>query len=249
MLQYSRVLTITVSLAAVALPAHAMQQTALSPEEVVRRAAAGEDKLKAAERGYSYRQEITVRTFGEGNSITAQMRRVSNHTFDDLGNRVERIIEFPPSRLTLMLGVMKPDFKSLVGVDPFFLTTDALARYSIKFVERQKIDELNTYIFSVEPAGQRVNAKHKEGDPWPFKGRIWVDDQDFQIVKIEGRALTSKDDKERFPKFEYYRENVDGELWMPSFVYGRDLLEFPRYDIPILVEIKYSDYKKASPRR
>ena len=58
-----------------------------------------------------------------------------------------------------------------------------------------------------------------------------------------------KDDKERFPKFEYYRENVDGHLWMPSFVYGRDLLEFPRYDIPILVEIKYSEYKKASPRR
>jgi hypothetical protein len=147
-----------------------------------------------------------------------------------------------------MIGVMKPDFKTLLGVDPFFLTTDAGARYTIKFIERQKIDELKTYVFSVEPAVVR-NAKHKEGEPWPFKGKIWVDDQDFQIVKVEGRALTVKDDKERFPKFEYYRENVDGQLWMPSFVYGRDLLEFPRYDISILIEIKYSEYKKASPRR
>ena len=239
---------IAVLLATVALPGRVTAQTAVAPDEALKRAVAAEDKLKAAERGYSYRQEITVQMFGEGNSIVAQMRRVSQLTYDDLGNRVERIIEFPPSRLNAMIGVMKPDFKTLLGVDPFLLTSDAVARYMVKFVERQKIDELNTYVFSVEPAAQR-NAKHKEGEPWPFKGKIWVDDQDFQIVKVEGRALTVKDDKERFPKFEYYRENVDGHVWMPSFVYGRDLLEFPRYDVPILIEIKYSEYKKASPRR
>lgn len=243
-----RLSAIAALLATVAWPSNATGQTAVAPEEALKRAVTAEDKLKAAERDYSYRQEITVRMFGEANSVVAQMRRVSQLTYDDLGNRVERIIEFPPSRLTTLIGVMKPDFKTLIGVDPFFLTSDAVARYAVKFVERQKIDELNTYVFSVEPAAPR-NAKHKEGEPWPFKGKIWVDDQDFQIVKVEGRAITVKDDKERFPKFEYYRENVDGHLWMPSFVYGRDLLEFPRYDIPILVEIKYSEYKKASPRR
>jgi len=243
-----RISAITALLATLALAGNATGQTAVAPEEALKRAVAAEDKLKAAERDYSYRQEITVQMFGEANSVVAQMRRVSQLTYDDLGNRVERIIEFPPSRLTAMIGVMKPDFKTLIGVDPFLLTSDAVARYSIKFVERQKIDELNTYLFSVEPAAQR-NAKHKEGEPFPFKGRIWIDDQDFQVVKVEGRAITVKDDKERFPKFEYYRENVDGHLWMPSFVYGRDVLEFPRYDIPILVEIKYSQYKKASSRR
>ncbi|HJQ67731.1 MAG TPA: hypothetical protein VKA70_02080 [Blastocatellia bacterium] len=238
---------ITVLLATVALLGGATEQAAVAPEEALRRAVAAEDKLKAAERDYSYRQEITVQMFGEANSVVGQMRRVSQMTYDDLGNRVERIIEFPPSRLTNLIGVMKPDFRTLIGVDPFFLTSDALAHYTVKFVERQKIDELNTYVFSVEPASR--TAKHKEGEPFPFSGRVWVDDQDFQIVKVEGRAITVKDDKQRFPKFEYYRENVDGKLWMPSFVYGRDLLEFPRYDIPILVEIKYSEYKKASPRR
>ena len=240
---------IIVSLVALTAVGQATQKSPVSPEEALRRAVENEDKLKAAERDYSYRQEITVQVFGEAGSVAAQMRRVSQFTYDDLGKRVERIIEFPPSRLTTMIGVMQPDFKTLLGVDPFLLTTDSMARYTIKFVQRQKIDEINTYVFSVEPADQRAQSKHKEGTPWPFKGQIWIDDEDFQIVKIEGRALTVKDDQPRFPKFEFYRENVDGKLWMPSFVHARDLLEFPRYDIPILVEIKYSEYKKVSTRR
>ena len=126
-------------------------QSALAPEEVIKRAAANEPKLKAAEHEFSYRQEILVQTFGEANSVSAQLHRLSEMTYDNLGNRTERIIEYPPSPLTAPLGILQPDFKSLLGVDLFFLTPESLSGYAIKFAGREKLDELNTYLFDVVP--------------------------------------------------------------------------------------------------
>ena len=201
--------------------------------------------LKATEADYSYRQDILLQTLSESGGITAQLHRVSEVTYDDLGKRVERIIEFPPSRLVSALGLMKPDFKSLVGVEPFFMTAETLSRSSVKFAERQKVDELNTYVFDLEVPAPKKKEKDKEKDIWPFKGRVWIDDQDFQIVKIEGQAVTEKKDRQRFPKFECYRDYVDGKFWLPSFVYGEDVLNFPRFDLPVKLKITYSEYKRV----
>jgi hypothetical protein len=228
--------------------AAAARQTQVSPDEAIKRAAAGEDKLKAVERDFSYRQDLLVQTMGEGGSVAGQLHRVSDVIYDSLGNRTEKIIEFPPSRLNNFLGVMRPDFASILGVEPFFLTTDNLPRYSIKFVERKKIDEINTYVFDVEPTAKTLDGKPKPGEPRPFKGRIWIDDQDFQIVKAEGRASTLKDDREKFLKFQYYREYVENKFWLPSFVYADDVLDLKRFDLPMRVKITYSDYKRVRPR-
>lgn len=223
--------------------AEGVQTNALAPNEVIRRAAANEEKIQSAEVNYFYRQDILVQIFGDNNSIRDQLHRVSEMTYDDLGNRVEKIIEYPSSRLTVALGVLQVDFKNLLGVSPFFLTTQSLSSYSTKFIKQEKIDELNTYLFEVEPADTKAATKPKERGEHLFAGKVWVDDQDFQVVRIEGRAVTAKDEKSKFAKFDCYRENVEGNLWMPSIVYARDVLEYPRYDIPIKIEIKYGGYK------
>ncbi len=176
------------------------------------------------------------------------MHRVSEWTYDSLGNRSERIIEYPTSSLTAALGVLQPDFKSLLGVDLFFLTPDQLPAYSIKFVSRQKLDDLNTYLFDIEPADQKNIPKREKGDH-PFKGKVWIDDQDFQIVSVQGRAVIARDEVARFPKFECYRENVERGVWLPSLVHARDVLDLKRVDLPIKIEIKYSGYKRVKPRR
>lgn len=223
-------------------------QSTIAPEETIRRAAANESNLKTAEREFSYRQEILVQTFGEGNSISAQLHRVSEMTYDNAGNRTERIIEYPPSPLIVPLGILQPDFKSLLGVDLFFLTPESLSGYSIRFVAREKLDELNTYLFEVGPTEQKNQPRREKGDH-AFKGKVWVDDQDFQIVKFEGKAVTAKDESARFPKFECYRENVERNLWLPSLVYARDVLDLKSIDLRIKVEIKYTSYKRVKPRK
>ena len=226
----------------------AVAQSTPSPDEVIKRAAANEQKLKQSEKEFAYRQEILVQTFGEANTVSSQLHRVSEWTYDNLGNRSERIIEYPLSPLTAALGVLQPDFRSLLGVDLFFLTPDSLAGYSVKFISRQKLDDLNTYLFEIEPGDQKNIPKREKGDH-PFKGRVWIDDLDLQIVSVQGRAVISKDEVARYPKFECYRENVESGVWMPSIVQARDVLDLKRVDLPIKIEIKYSSYKRVRPRR
>jgi hypothetical protein len=247
-LKLSGVVT-AMALAALFSSSGGASQTSVSPDEALKRASASEEKLKAAERDYTYRQEILVQTLGEAGTVSGQFLRVSDIVYDDLGNRSEKIIEFPPSRLTPLLGVMRPDFKSLLGVEIFFLTPDQLAQYAIRFVERQKIDEIDTLVFDVEPTTKAAQTKRKQGEARPFKGKIWVEDQEFQMVKAAGRAYINKDDREQFPKFEYYREYVDNKFWLPSYVYGEDVLDMKRYDLPLRVKIKYTDYKRVQSRR
>src|SRR6185369_13298577 len=71
----------------------------LAPDEALKRAMANEEQLKAAEGSFSYRQEILVQVLGEAGTVRAQLHRVSEMTYDDLGKRIEKILEFPPSNL------------------------------------------------------------------------------------------------------------------------------------------------------
>lgn len=226
--------------------ATAARPASLDPAEALRQAAVNEEKAKALELDYSYQKAILVQTFGEAGTVRSQLRRVSEiGGYDDLGNRIEKVLSAPPSPLSGLFGTQQPDFKTLLGVDPFFLTTDGLARHSVKFVAREKIDDLETLAFELEPKDPKKFAKENR----PFKGKIWIDERDLQMVKCEGRVVTAKDDRESFPKFEYYRENVEGSLWLPSVVMAKDVLDLQRYDLPIKIEIKYTNYKRIKPRR
>ncbi|HXU08939.1 MAG TPA: hypothetical protein VN743_08060, partial [Blastocatellia bacterium] len=133
-------------------------------------------------------------------------------------------------------------------VDQFFLMSDIVSSYSIKFAGRRKVDDLSTYAFDVEPADARRFPKRDKNDH-PFKGTVWIDEQDLQIVKFEGRAVIGKDENARYPKFECYRENIERGIWLPSLAYARDVLDLKRVDLPIKVEIKYTGYKRIKPRR
>jgi hypothetical protein len=147
-----------------------------------------------------------------------------------------------------LLGVMKPDFKSFLGVEPFFLTPGELQRYKVKFVERQKIDDLNTFLFDLSPAEEIKRIRRKDKDP-PFEGRVWIDDQDFQIVKVVGRAVTHKESSEQYPGFEYYREYVEDKYWLPSFAYVDDVIAFTSYDLPLKMKFNYSNYKRVQNKK
>ena len=44
-----------------------------------------------------------------------------------------------------------------------------------------------------------------------FSGRIWVDDQDLQIVKTKGKGVPETKNN-KFPTVETYREHIDGQF-------------------------------------
>src|SRR5216684_4100417 len=71
-----------------------------------------------------------------------------------------------------------------------------------------------------------------------FAGRIWVEDQDFTVVRINGRnsppvhfSLRTFED-EYYLHFDSWRTNVKSGLWLPSYVYSQELNRSTRFSNP-----------------
>src|SRR5215471_20926310 len=214
------------------------QAPQLSTQEIIRRFAAAESENKVARNNYTFTQDFDIRTIGIGGQVTGEFRRVSDIVYDDRGARVERITYNPVSTLT-EISISPEDMKDLAGVQPFALTLEDLPKYQIDYTGKERVDELNTYTFDVKP------HKFIEGERY-FQGRIWVDDQDLQVVKAMGQAVPQVKDQ-AFPHFESYRENIDGKYWFPTYVYADDELVFKRApSVHIRMVVKYQNYKKFS---
>ncbi len=205
-----------------------------STDEIIRRFAAAESENKIARTNYTFTQDIEILTIGEGGLITGRFKRVSEVVLDNSGNRFEKIIHFPVSTATVTIS--QEDLQDIGGIQPFALTIDDLPKYNVVFVGKEKIDELLTYTFDVKP------KKFVKGERY-LEGRIWVDDKDYQIVKVAGRGVP-EDEKNQYPSFETYRENIDGRYWFPTYTYADDILEFKKFDIRMRMIVRYTNYRK-----
>jgi hypothetical protein len=228
------VLALTLCLISAAVVAGRQSSGEPSVEEIIRRFAAAESENKIARNNYTFTQDIEFLTLGEGGSITGRFKRVSDIVFDNLGNRFEKITHFPVS--TAKLIISQEDMQDIAGVQPFALAVEDLPKYQVTYVGKERIDELNTYTFDVKP------KKIVKGERY-LEGRIWVDDQDFQIVKVAGQAVPEVGEQ-KFPRFETYRENIDGRYWFPTYTYADDVLEFKDSDTRIRMTVRYTNYKK-----
>jgi TonB family protein len=131
------------------------------------------------------------------------------------------------------------DLEDLGGVNPFALEASKLNAYNFKYVGKEKIDELDLYVFDVAPKVMPDPKKIKERF---FQGRIWVDTQDLQIVKAKGKGVP-EDKNNKYPTFETYREQIDGKYWFPTYTYADDELTFGSGQVVHVRElIKYSDF-------
>lgn len=208
--------------------------------EIIRRFAQAETENAVARNNYMFTQDFDLITIGEAGSVTGRFRRTSDIVFDDRGNRFEKITFFPPSTL-VSLQITNEDMQDLAGIQPFALTTKDLPKYQIDYVGKERIDELNTYVFDVKPKSIVKGERYLEG-------RIWVDDQDLQVVKVKGQAVPEVGDQ-KFPHFESYRENIDGKFWFPTYVYADDVLEFKKGPaVHLRMTVRYTNYKKFSAR-
>jgi hypothetical protein len=208
-----------------------------SMQEIISRFAASESQNKIARNNYTFTQNFDLRTIGIGGQVTGDYHRVSDIVYDDRGERVEKITYFPSPTLK-DLQVTPEDMQDLAGVEPFALTLEDLPKYEVNYVGKERLDELNTYVFEVAPIKMVRGRRY-------FKGRIWVDDEDLQVVKAAGQSVPEIKEQ-RFPRFESYRENIDGKYWFPTYVYADDDLDFDRGSIHIRMVVRYTNYKKFS---
>ncbi|MBV9342122.1 MAG: hypothetical protein JO159_14705 [Acidobacteria bacterium] len=210
----------------------------ISVQEIIQRFAAKEKEFKEARDEYTFRQDVRVQTL-DGTAVNGEYREVFDVTYDDQGHHLENVVFAPQSTLTEVM--MSPeDLQDIRHLLPFVLTTDEIPEYDILYVGQQQEDELHCYVFDIAP--KKIEAKKRY-----FQGRIWVDDQDLQIVKTSGKTvpdIRKKNNENLFPKFTTWREQVDGRYWFPAYTKADDTLHFKLNDVHIREIVKYTDYKR-----
>ena len=206
-------------------------------DDIIRRFTAKETQFRQALNSYAFKRDALIQEIGMGGQVIGEYHRVSDFTFDDKGNRFEKINFFPMPSLQGAT-MTNEDLEDLGGVNPFALEGAKAALYNFKYIGKERIDELDLYVFDVAPKVM-PDPKSKER---VFVGRIWVDDHDLQIVKAKGKA-GPETKKNKFPVVETYREQIDGKYWFPTYAYADDDLVFDNgTDFRIRMRVKYTDF-------
>jgi len=214
----------------------------ITPEEIIKRFAAKEKEFKEARDQYTFRQDVKVQVL-DGNTVKGEYQQVFDVLFDDKGKHIENVVFAPQSTLENGgLQMDQGDFDDIRQRLPFVLTSDELPEYDVLYVGQQKQDELHTYVFDIAP-------KAIVGKKRYFQGRVWVDDQDFQIVKTFGKTVPDirpgkKGQEHLYPSFATWREQIDGKYWFPTYTRADDTLHFTTGDIRIREIVKYENYKR-----
>jgi hypothetical protein len=85
--------------------------------------------------------------------------------------------------------------------------------YKFDYVRREFLGEVRCLVFDVTPAEKNNRGR--------FLGRIWVEDQDFHIVRFNG-AYSGNGHSSWYFHFDSWRTNVQPGLWLPTFVYSEE---------------------------
>ena len=205
-------------------------------DRIIRSFTTKEAEFRRALNSYSFKRDALIQSIGMGGQVIGEYHRVSIFTFDDQGNRYEKISFFP---MSTMPEVTAEDIEDLGGVEPFALEPSKIDKYDIRYVGKEKIDELNLHIFDVTP---KVMPNPKNPKDRLFSGRIWVDDQDLQIVKTKGKGVPETK-KNKFPTVETYRQHIDGRYWFPTYSYADEELVFENgSSLHVRMKVLYMDF-------
>ncbi|HET9400124.1 MAG TPA: M48 family metalloprotease [Candidatus Acidoferrales bacterium] len=96
-----------------------------------------------------------------------------------------------------------------------YVDTNGLDRkiYNFDYVRREFLGDVRTLVFDITPS--QKNAKGR------FLGRIWVEDQNFTIVRFNG-GYTGSSHSNLYFHFDSWRVNTGPDLWLPAFIYSEE---------------------------
>jgi hypothetical protein len=213
-------------------------------DRIVKKFTDNEAFFRQALNQYAFNRSATIQTIGMGGQITGVYRRDSFMTFKEAGERIEKI-SFNPISTLQDVTVFPEDIDNLGGINPFAIEPQYVSNYSFAYLGKEKIDELDLYVFDVTP---KTLPNPKKSNQKYFSGRIWVDDQDLMIVKSKGKALPEGKDmqgiEQRFAVIETWRENIDGKYWFPAYSSADDELVFDSgQSVKLRVRVKYANYR------
>ena len=85
--------------------------------------------------------------------------------------------------------------------------------YNFEYVRREFLGEVRCLVFDVDPV--------RKNDKGRFVGRIWVEDQDYHIVRFNG-AYGGSSMISNYFNFDSWRTNAGKNQWLPAFIYSQE---------------------------
>jgi len=207
----------------------------LTPDEIIKAFTNKESEFYEAWSQYYYRQVASVKVLTvDGAPANEAMTMVFEVVFLDDGTREVKLVE-RTGRLRSVIWTPE-DQDVITNYQPFALTSKDLSTYDLKYEGKERVDELDTHVFSVRP------KTTKDGKLY-FQGKIWVDDTDLQIVRTVGKIVPQTMDTQ-FPEFETLRQLVDKKYWFPVWSHADSVLDFRNNRVRIEETITYEGFKR-----
>ena len=207
-------------------------------DRIIKKVTENESLFRRALNLYVFDRSATMQEIGMGGQVAGTYRRDSYLSFNEAGERTEKILFFPDPTLT-QLRITTADIENLGGIDPFAIEPKVADQYKFNYLGKEKVDDFDLYVFDVGP---KVMPDPKKGIAKFFSGRIWVDDQDLMIVRTKGKAVP--EGKERFPTVETTRASVDNKYYFPIDSRSDDTLVFDNgLEVRTRFRVKYSHYR------
>jgi hypothetical protein len=203
-------------------PAAAAEQPR-TMEQVIDRVTANEQRLYGQIRNYSPLVETYIQNL-KGDKDLGQVpagdkyflgranfsKGVSLVPLSDTASKGKRVIGSVGNFFSFAMQFLPDGFLQMIFIDTNGFDK---AHYKFDYVRREFLGEVRCLVFDVTPL--------EKGNHGRFRGRIWVEDQDYHIVRFNG-SYNGNAHSSWYFHFDSWRTNVQAGLWMPTFVYSEE---------------------------
>jgi len=220
--------------------------TGITVPQIIDKMGKQESAFAAARNEYTFVQDVKFNTISDDtNRPDGEYHQITNISFDEAGRREEHVTFAPQNTIERVI-MTESDFADIEKRLPFILTAPELPDYDLTYLGQQHVDDLETYVFDVKPKQLVKNHRY-------FQGKVWVDQQDNEIVLINGITVpqdTRPGHEDLSPPYTTYYQQIDGKYWFPTYTKAEGTLHFVAQrgalsqDVHVRTIVRYTNYKR-----
>jgi hypothetical protein len=220
--------------------------TGTTVAQIIQKMGQQESAFSAARDSYTFRQDVKFNTISDDTGRPdGEYHQVTDITFAPDGRREEHVV-FAPANTIEKVIMTENDFKDIEKKLPFVLTAPEVPQYNLTYLGKQKVDDLDTYVFDCAPKALVKGQRY-------FQGKVWVDTVDNEIVLINGLTVpqdTRPGHEDLSPPYTTYYQQIDDKYWFPTYTKAEGVLHFAAQrgalsqDVHVRTVVRYTDYKR-----
>jgi hypothetical protein len=137
-------------------------------------------------------------------------KTVSLVSLTDTSSKGKKIFSGIGNFFSFAMQFLPDGFLQMIFIDTSGFDTQ---HYKFDYVRREFLGDVRCLVFDVTPLPKTGKGR--------FLGRIWVEDQDFNIVRFNG-GYGGTGHSSWYFHFDSWRSNLQPGMWLPTFVYSEE---------------------------